>query len=163
MRMTDGIAMELEHEAKSLRKTLSRIPEEKFAWKPHERSMSTGTLASHLAEIPGWVVPTLHENELEIPPDYKPWIAASTPELLDRLESNLKKALEALRDFPEEKLMETWTLRGGETTIFALPRAVVLRAMVLSHLVHHRGQLTVYLRLNNIPVPAIYGPSADEQ
>ncbi|GAB4124542.1 MAG: hypothetical protein Kow001_21390 [Acidobacteriota bacterium] len=163
MRMTDGIAMELEHEAKSLRKTLSRIPEEKFAWKPHERSMSMGTLASHLAEIPGWVAPTLQENELEIPPDYKPWIAASTAELLDRLESNLKKALEALRGFPEEKLMETWTLRGGGTTIFALPRAVVLRAMVLSHLVHHRGQLTVYLRLNNIPVPAIYGPSADEQ
>lgn len=163
MRMTDGIAMELEHEAKSLRKALSRIPEEKFAWKPHERSMSMGTLASHLAEIPAWVVPTLHENGLEIPPDYKPWIAASGAELLNRLESNLKKALEALRGFPDEKLTETWTLRGGGTTIFALPRAVVLRAMVLSHLVHHRGQLTVYLRLNDIPVPAIYGPSADEQ
>jgi uncharacterized damage-inducible protein DinB len=163
MRMADGIAMELEHEAKSLRKTLSRIPEEKFAWKPHERSMSMGMLASHLAELPGWVEPTLHQSGLEIPPDYKPWIAASAAELLDRLESNLKKALEVLRGYPEEKLMETWTLRGGGATIFALPRAVVLRAMVLSHLVHHRGQLTVYLRLNNIPVPAIYGPSADEQ
>ncbi len=163
MRMTDGLAMELEHEAKSLRKALSRVPDDKLAWKPHERSMSMGMLASHLAEIPGWVLPTLHQDELEMPADYKPWTAAANAELLDRFESNLKKALEALRGYPDEKLMQTWTLRSGGLTFFALPRGVVLRSMILNHLVHHRGQLTVYLRLNNIPVPAVYGPSADEQ
>lgn len=162
MNMGAALAMELEQEAKALRKSLERIPADKFGWKPHEKSMSMGLLASHLAELVGWVLPSLQQDSLELPAEYKPWIAASPTELMEKFESGLQQSLEALRGYPDAGMMDTWTLTSGGKVFFALPRAVVLRSMVLNHLIHHRGQLTVYLRLNGIPVPAVYGPSADE-
>lgn len=163
MGMTDAMAMELEHEAGAIRKTLERIPEEKYGWTPHDRSMPMGKLASHIAELAGWAVPTLQQDSLDLPPEYKPWIAATSGELLERFDRNLERALKVLRGYPDHRMMENWTLTSGGQVFFSLPRAVVLRNMVFNHLIHHRGQLTVYLRLNGIPVPAVYGPSADEQ
>jgi uncharacterized damage-inducible protein DinB len=162
MTMANAMAMELEQEAKSTRKMLERLKEETFDWKPHEKSMTMGRLASHVVDLLEWAEPTLRLEEMDLPAKYEPWIAGSRSELLERFDSNVRKSVEALKGYPDEKLLRPWTLRSGETVYFTMPRAVVMRSFVLNHLVHHRGQLSVYIRLHDIPVPSIYGPSADE-
>ncbi|HMQ02896.1 MAG TPA: DinB family protein [Pyrinomonadaceae bacterium] len=154
---------ELEHEAKAAREVLSRVPADKFDWKPHEKSMSFGKLASHVAEMIGWTGPTLQYPELDFSKmDYKPFEPATSEELLEYFDKNLAEAADVLRSTNDEQFMESWTMRNGETVYFTLPKAAVMRSFVMNHIVHHRGQLSVYLRLNDIPVPSIYGPSADE-
>lgn len=159
---SDYIA-EMEQEAKVAREVLSRIPAEKFDWKPHEKSMAFGRLASHVAEMFGWTPATLNQPELDFAKmDYKPFEPATTDDLLEFFDKNVAEAIETLRNTTDDIFMENWTMRNGETEYFTMPKAVVMRSFVMNHIVHHRGQLSVYLRLNDIAVPSMYGPSADE-
>lgn len=162
MPIIDGMIQELNHEIATTRKLLERIPDEKFDWKPHEKSWNMGDLSSHIVNLLSWVEVTLTADEFDIPENYTPWKAETRDELVAELDETLKKAHAAMKGFSDARLMETWTLKGGGQTFFSMPRLAVMRTFVLNHLVHHRGQLSVYLRLNDIPVPSIYGPSADE-
>jgi uncharacterized damage-inducible protein DinB len=154
---------EFEQEAAVTRKCLERIPPEKFDWKPHEKSMPFGKLAAHIAEMFSWTAATLQHPELDFSKfDYKPFEPATTAELVEFLDKNVAEAIDALRNSPDSVFMESWTMRNAETVYFTMPKATVMRSFVINHIVHHRGQLSVYLRLNDISVPSIYGPSADE-
>jgi uncharacterized damage-inducible protein DinB len=154
---------EMEHEAQVSRACLERIPSDKFEWKPHEKSMAFGQLASHVAEMFGWTPSTLGSSELDFAKmDYKPFVPETTDHLLEYFDSNVREAIDTLRHTSDEQFMEDWTMRNGEQIFFTMPKVAVMRSFVLNHIVHHRGQLSVYLRLNDIPVPSIYGPSADE-
>jgi len=163
--MTKGeaLSLELEHESKTTRKLLERVPEDAFGWKPHEKSMSLGQLASHLAENPNWVTPILEQDEMSVDPDYKPYIASSSEELLERFDTNTRQAIDSLKSQSDEDLMKLWRFVAGGEVKMEMPRISVMRAMILNHTYHHRGQLSVYLRLKDVPVPSIYGPSADEE
>jgi len=155
---------ELQQEAAVTRKCLERIPAEKFDYQPHEKSMKMGRLAVHVAEMTGWVIETVNKPELDFATmDYKPFEPQTTEELVEFFDKIVVDSIEALKTASDEALMEDWTLRNGEQVYFTMPRIGVLRGMVFNHIVHHRGQLSVYMRLNDIPVPALYGPSADEQ
>lgn len=154
---------EFDHEMAGTRKMLSRFPEGKSAWKPHEKSMTLGRLAGHLAEIPGWLVSTIEKDSLNLQSEYKPTIAESSEQILAVFDGHVKAAREALGGASDEIMTKQWSLMAGEHTIFTMPKMAVMRTFVMSHLIHHRAQLTVYYRLNDVPVPALYGPSADEQ
>jgi uncharacterized damage-inducible protein DinB len=161
--IANALIGELEQEAKVTRKILERCPPEKFDWKPHEKSMSLGRLASHVAEMHGWTKHTLESPELDFSKmDYKPFEPSSAEELVALFEKLNAEGIESLRNTSDETFMEPWSLRNGDQIYFTMPKVAVMRGMVLNHIVHHRGQLSVYLRLNDIPVPAMYGPSADE-
>jgi uncharacterized damage-inducible protein DinB len=154
---------ELEQEAKVAREVLSRIPADKFDWKPHEKSMAFGRLASHVAEMFGWTPPTMEHSELDFSKmDYKPFEPKTTEELVEFLDKNVAEAIVSLKASSDERFMENWTMRNGEQVYFTMPKVAVMRSFVMNHIIHHRGQLSVYLRLNDIAVPSIYGPSADE-
>lgn len=154
---------ELEHEGRVARQVLERVPEDKFDWKPHEKSMTFSRLASHIAEMVSWTGPTLQFPELDFSKmDYKPFEPKTNAELLEYFDKNLGEAIDVLRNTSDEQFMENWTMRNGETVYFTMPKVAVMRSFVMNHIVHHRGQLSVYLRLNDIAVPSIYGPSADE-
>ena len=163
--LTQGLLQELEMEMPSTRKTLERIPE-KFDWAPHQKSMTLGRLAQHLSEIPDWAVKAISLDELDLAPPGaqppQPQIATSRAQVLSNFDKNLAGAKAALAGTNDEHLMKPWSLKMGGKTILTLPRVAVLRNFVLNHNVHHRAQLGVYLRLNDIAVPSIYGPSADE-
>jgi uncharacterized damage-inducible protein DinB len=163
MSIGTSLAEELEQEAKATLKILERIPAEKFDWKPHEKSFSMGQLASHVADTVSWSIPTLNQEEMDFPSDYQPWIAKSTKELVDHFDDSVNQTVEILKNYPDDELMKTWKLTREGETMFSMPRIVIMRSFVINHLVHHRGQLSVYIRLNDIPVPSIYGPSADEE
>lgn len=158
-----SLVAEMEQEAAVTRKCLERIPADKFAFKPHEKSMTFSALASHIAEMFSWTAVTLQKPELDFAQmDYKPFEPATTAELVEFLDKNVEEAIDVLRNTPDEVFIENWTMRNGEKVYFTMPKAVVMRSFVINHIVHHRGQLSVYLRLNDIAVPSIYGPSADE-
>jgi uncharacterized damage-inducible protein DinB len=163
--MTQGLLQELEMEMPSTRKTLERIPE-KFDWAPHQKSMTLGRLAQHLSELPDWAVKAISLDELDLaPPGVQPpppQIATSRAQVLANFDKNLAGAKAALAGTNDEHLMKPWSLKMGGKTILTMPRVAVVRNFVLNHNVHHRAQLGVYLRLNNIAVPSVYGPSADE-
>jgi len=157
---------ELERETEGSRHTLERVPEGKNDWKPHEKSMPLGYLAYLVAAMPSWIAMAINQDELDLyppgkpkskPPDWK-----SRKELLDLLDANVAQAREALKKTTDEHLMTMWKLLVGGRVVSEEPRYVVIRDSVFNHAAHHRGQLTVYLRLCNASVPAIYGPSADE-
>ena len=161
--MIQGMLMELNHEAANTRKMLERVPFEKGDWKPHDKSMSLARLATHVAELPGWTAMTLHTDELDWAKfDYKPNIATTTEELIAKHEENVQKAKDALTNATEEDMMKPWTMRRGDQVFFTLPKAAVIRNFSLNHLYHHRGQLSVFLRLNDVAVPGMFGSSADE-
>lgn len=163
MKLGEAMAMELQQEAKATRKALERLKDERLDWKPHQKSWTTRQLASHVVNLLGWTIPTVQQSEMVIEEDYRPWEAGSVKDLVDRFDANVAEAVKELAACPDEKMMEDWSLKSKDAVYFSMPRAAVLRTFVLNHLVHHRGQLSVYLRLQDIPVPAIYGPSADEQ
>jgi len=161
--IASALVAEMEQEAAVARKCLERVPAEKFDWKPHEKSMTFVRLASHVAEMFGWTPPTLEHPELDFSKmDYKPAEPKTTEELVEILDKNVSEAIACLKNTPDETFMEDWTMRNGEQVYFTMPKIAVMRSFVMNHIVHHRGQLSVYLRLNDIPVPAMYGPSADE-
>lgn len=164
MPIIDSMIQELQYEAQNTKKVLERLPEDKWDWQPHEKSMSVCKLASHVVEALTYTQATLEADEFVINMDeYKPFVASNRAELLKAQEENLAKAVETMKGRSDAHLMALWRLKMGDHVVFELPRVAVLRSMILNHIVHHRGQLSVYLRLLNVPVPAIYGPSADEQ
>ena len=162
MSIANTFADELQHESVATRKLLEIVPEAHFGWRPHEKSMTLVQLASHLAEIPTWAGKALDTDEYILDmKSYKPFIATTRKEILERFDANLKSALEKLRGVPDAKMSTVWKLKKANEVVLALPRAAVVRGMVLNHSYHHRGQLSVYLRLKDVPLPSIYGPSAD--
>ncbi len=165
MAISETLLPEFDQEMAGTRKTLERVPDGKFDWKPHEKSTSLGALASHLAHLPSWTALTIKQDSFDLAPEGQParnTEAASAAELLERFDRNIAEAREALAGATDEQLLAPWTLLVTGKEIFTLPKAAVLRTFVLSHTIHHRAQLGVYLRLNDVPVPSIYGPSADE-
>lgn len=162
MTVAQQLLPEFDHEMQGTRRGLERIPWDRSSFQPHPRSYSLGDLADHLATIPSWIAMTFETPELDyqtVPPRSLP---ASTAELVERFDAGVARSREALLQATDEAALAPWTFRNGGHVIFTLPRIVVLRSFVFSHLIHHRGQLTVYLRLLDVPVPALYGPSADE-
>jgi len=164
MTIAESLLPEFDHEMATTRRLLERVPEDRFGWQPHEKSMTLGRLASHLSEIPDWGYEACSVDELDIPPDaLKPRVHATRMELLSAFDASTAKARAAIAGTDDAAMMRGWTLKGGGQTYFTMPKLSVLRLWVLNHAVHHRGQLSVYLRLLGVPVPAIYGPSADER
>lgn len=163
MSMCQSLAAELQQEAKTTRRLLERVPEASFGWKPHEKSMSLGQLAGHVAQLPTLIVPALTEDEFNFAvAGWKPFSPQSTAELVEQFDANVTAAADALKSQPDEKMGEKWKLKSGDHVLFEMPRAMVVRFVGLNHVVHHRGQLSVYLRLLDVALPSIYGPSADE-
>ena len=163
MSYNKGLIAELQMEAASTKKMLERVPVDKNDWKPHEKSMKMGRLATHVAELPGWIAMTMGTDELDLSKmDYKPVMPNTTEELTANLDANVNKAVAALENAKDEDFDKMWTLRNGDHVIFTMPKKAVIRSMAYSHHYHHRGQLSVYLRLLDIPVPGMYGPSADD-
>jgi uncharacterized damage-inducible protein DinB len=166
--MTIGQMMlpEFDQEMQNTRKTLERCPDEKWNWKPHEKSGTVGWLASHIATMPGWLSMTIHTEELDYAPvdgpSFQPPKIENRKELLAELDKNVAESRAALAGVSDAEMMKGWKLLAGGKEIFTLPRVACIRGMVLNHIIHHRAQLTVYYRLLGIPVPGLYGPSADE-
>lgn len=163
MNIAEAMVGELAHESVTTRKMLERLPEDKFSWKPHEKSMSLGRLATHIAELPEWGQTIVNDESFDMSAaDFKPKQFSSKREILDCFDENVESFKETLSGQSDEHLFEHWKLLQGEDVAVDMPRVACIRGFVLSHLIHHRGQLSVYLRENDVPVPAIYGPSADE-
>ena len=162
-RIATAFLAELDNEAKVTRTCLERVPADKFDWKPHEKSMTFGRLASHCAEMFGWTKETLKLDVLDFATrDTTPFEPKTSEELLAFFDEHIATAKSVLGETSDETFMTEWTMRNGEQVYVTMPKVAVMRSFVLNHIIHHRGQLTVYLRLNDIPVPSIYGPSADE-
>ena len=166
MRMTELFLAELEREASATRRTLQRVPEGHNDWKPHQKSMPLGYLATLVATMPAWIDTMINQDELDLRPkdgsSFRPQEAETNRELLQGFDESVIKARQALESTTDEHLMRPWRLLAAGQVMAEQPRHIMLRDSVFNHLAHHRGQLTVYLRLNNASVPAIYGPSADE-
>lgn len=166
MRISDMLLTEFDQEMAGTRKTLERVPDDKFDWKPHQKSTTMGGLATHLANIPTWAVHALTKDSIDIAPvgeaPLRAEPARSREEVLERFDKAVTDARAAINAASNEDLLQPWSLLSGGKTVMTLPRVGVLRGFVMSHSIHHRAQLGVYLRLNDIPVPSIYGPSADE-
>jgi len=166
MAINAGLLNEFDHEMTNTRKTLERVPDTNFDWKPHAKSMSMGALASHIAMIPSWGKMTVDTASFDVnPPGGQP---AQMPqlktkaELLAFFDKTVPEARAAIAGASDQALLTPWSLLNGGKPIFTMPRIAVLRSMIMNHMIHHRAQLGVYLRLNDIPVPGLYGPSADE-
>ena len=162
MAIVDTLIPEFDHEMMSTRKVLERVPEERFGWKPHEKSFSLGALATHVATLPTWGTETLTRSEIDVGNGRTVAAIASKSELLATFDGNVAQARTALIGKTDAELLAMWSLKRNGKTVFSMPKTAVLRSFVLSHLIHHRGQLSVYLRLLDVPVPSIYGPSGDE-
>lgn len=166
MAIRDALLPEFEHEMETTRKTLERVPEDKTSWKPHDTSMPMGRLAGHIAEMAGFVGATFQGDSFDFAPPgaqpVQPTVMTSRKQLLEIFDKNVAAARTAISKASDEELLKTWTLLSGGKTFFSMPRIAVLRSMILNHIIHHRGQLSVYLRMNKVPVPSIYGPSGDE-
>lgn len=166
--MTIGQMMlgEFDQEMQNTRKTLERCPDEKWTWKPHDKSGTVGWLAGHIATMPGWTAVTLNTEQLDYAPvdgpAYQPPKIENRKDLLAEFDKNVAEARAALATASDAEMMKPWTLLAGGKTVFTLPRVACIRTMIFNHVIHHRAQLTVYFRLLGIPVPALYGPSADE-
>lgn len=163
MTIGNTLLQELIRETAGLRKYLERIPEDKFGWQPHPKSMTLAALAAHTAEIPEWAGLIVSSESFTIPDDYKPWLPANRDELLAKSDEAINAAKAAMASVSDAEIQKDWSLIACGQTAFTMPRQAVIRSMVLNHLVHHRGQLSVYLRLLDVPLPMVYGPSADEQ
>ena len=165
MNIIDGMIEELKHETATTRRVLERVPDDKLGYRPHERSFSMGQLASHIADSLNWAVVTCQMDRFEFDMEnWKMWEGGSTAEIVAKLDEGLEKAVAAMKPLTNEDLFKTWTMADTKGNVMmAMPRIQVLRAMILNHTIHHRGQLTVYLRMNDVPLPSVYGPSADEQ
>jgi uncharacterized damage-inducible protein DinB len=157
---------EFDQEMAGTRKTLERVPDDKFDWSPHQKSMTLGNLATHLSNIPTWAVHALTKDSIDIAPvgeaPLRAEPARSRQEVLERFDKAVTDARAAINEASDEALLQPWSLLSGGKTVMTLPRVGVLRGFVINHNIHHRAQLGVYLRLNDIAVPSIYGPSADE-
>lgn len=163
MNIIDGILQEFAHENANTRKMLDRVPQQHLGWKPHAKSMTLGRLAGHIVEIPTFIKPIITQNEMVIDmANYKPTEFTAVADGLARFDKNIAEAASAMQGQTNDNLMKPWRLKFGDKVVFELPRIAVIRSMVISHAIHHRGQLSVFLRLQNVPLPPIYGPTADE-
>jgi len=162
MKISDAFVAEFDMEMANTRKVLERVPDAKFDWKPHQKSWHMGGLAGHIANLPGWGTTTINTEELNLVPPFTQPPMNNSAEVLAMFDKNVSEARAAIAGASNDHLMGPWSLKVQGKTVLTMPRVAVLRNMVFNHIVHHRGQLTVYLRLNDIPVPGMYGPSADE-
>ena len=166
-RYAEMILPEFDHEMASTRKVLERVPEDKLDWKPHPKSNTIGWNANHIAEMPAWVVETLTKPHLEIAPaggePYRSPKLTSTREIVELFDRNVAAARKAIESVADESLGQNWSLLRGGQALFTMPKAAVVRTFVLNHIIHHRAILNVYLRMNDVPVPGMYGPSNDER
>lgn len=162
MAIVDALLPEFDREMTTTRKLLERVPDDQFDWKPHAKSMSLGDLATHVATLPMWGALSLRQPEFNVGGNPRVPTMKTRAELLSAFDGAVSDTRAALGSTSDAELMAPWSLKNGTQTIFTAPRAVVWRGFVMNHLVHHRGQLSVYLRLQDVPVPSIYGPSADE-
>ncbi len=163
MGLGQAMLPEFDQEMANTRKTLERVPEDKMGWKPHEKSGTMGWLANHVATIPRLAVFTIEQDSVDVTKMPRPTPVNTRKELLEAFDKQAAAARAAIAGVSDERLQKSWSLFMGERNIFTLPRTAVLRSFFMNHIIHHRAQLGVYLRLSNVPVPAIYGPSADEQ
>ena len=153
---------EFEQEMKSTRKMLECVPDGKFEYQPHKKSMTLGALATHVALLPGWTTTLLDSEVMDLAPDFKPEYVGSRAELLERFDKGVEAARARLGSTSDEEWKKVWTFRFGGMTMFSDTRTVVMRSTILNHLIHHRAQLGVYLRMLDVAIPGMYGPSADE-
>ena len=161
MSSVELLLQELEQEAQTTRRVLERVPDDRLAWKPHDKSMSLGQLALHIASVPGAIAEISQISPFPLPKFEQP-SAASAAELIPALEESLGKARTILRRLDDADLAKIWRVVDGDREVMTIPVGAVLRSIMLNHWYHHRGQLSVYLRQVGVPVPSIYGPSADE-
>jgi len=161
MALIDGMLQELEHETQTTRRVLERVPNDHLTWRPHAKARTLGQLALHVAMVPGGVAELALRSPAQAP-DFADPSPQSASELVPTLEQSIAKAKKALGAMDDAALTATWRLMRGDREVLALPRVAFLRSVMLNHWYHHRGQLTVYLRELNVPIPSIYGPSADE-
>jgi uncharacterized damage-inducible protein DinB len=166
MALKDALLPEFDHEMGTTRRLLERVPDADLKWKPHDKSYSLGQLSAHLANVPTWVGWTCDQSVLDLATlgdDARPKEPESTAEVLRRFDDNVARARQKLAEQTDSALLSMWTLMQGGQKFFTMPKAAVLRSFVMNHSIHHRGQLSVYLRLRNVPLPMMYGPTADEQ
>jgi len=166
MAIADMLLPEFDMEMANTRKVLERVPEDKLDWRPHPKSFTMGEMASHLVNMASWMISTLTTDSLDVMPDGQQMRMSrftSVPAMLEAFDDSVTKARTILAATGDEQFMQPWSLLGNGKTFFTMPRIAVLRSMVLNHLIHHRGQLEVYLRINDVPLPQIYGPTADEE
>ncbi len=162
MAISEAILPEFDHEMANTRKTLERVPENKLGWKPHDKSSTLGGLATHLATINGWADAIVNQDSFDVsqaPPNTP---LKSRDEILSAFDRDTASARKAIAGANDGQLMKPWSLIAGGQNVFTMPKVAVVRSFILNHAIHHRAQLGVYLRLNDVAVPAIYGPSADE-
>lgn len=165
MPISQSLLPEYDHEMSNTRKTLERVPDEKLSWKPHEKSFPMGSLATHLANLPSWGSLTVSSDSFDMNPggqNVKAPELTSREAILEMFDKNVETTRAAIAGASDEDLFKSWTLLANGKEILTMPKIAVLRSFVMNHIIHHRAQLGVYLRLNDIPVPSIYGPSADE-
>lgn len=165
MAIKDAFIAEMKYESSLTKKMLERVPLDKKDWKPHEKSMTLGRLATHIAETSHWIsdIATIDDYDFEKNFNFNPRTASSTEELLNIFQTLLDKAIADLSNMTDEDFAKRWIVRRGEHILYNTPKKVSIRGWALNHMIHHRGQLSVYLRLLDIPVPGMYGPSADEK
>ena len=166
MAIAEALLPEFDQEAAGVRRTLERVPADKFEWRPHEKSGTMIWLAGHLANLPQWATLTMAADELDLAPGGEqmplPPTPASVEDLVATFDRHAAEARAAIAAASDADFMKSWSLLNNGTVLMTLPKAAVIRSFVMNHLIHHRAQLGVYLRLNDVPVPSIYGPSADE-
>ena len=166
MSIAQALLPEFDHEMANTRKTLERVPDDKLDWSPHEKSFDFRGMLTHMANMPKWSVMTINESSFDMEPEGEEPIkeepVESVASALEMFDANVAVAREAIANASDETLMATWSLLKAGEEVLTFPRIAVLRSFILNHMIHHRGQLTVYLRLNDVPLPALYGPSADE-
>jgi uncharacterized damage-inducible protein DinB len=166
MPIVDALLPEYDHELATTRRVLERVPETEFAWKPHEKSMTLGELAGHVASLPWWLTMTMDAALYDVTAGDPKTTLASPPShavMMKEFDDKVKNARASLARATDAEMMAPWTLKSNGQEIFTMPRVTVVRSFVMNHMIHHRGQLSVYLRLREVPVPSIYGPTADEQ
>ena len=166
MSLSDALLPEFDQEMANTRKVLERIPDDKLAWKVGEQFNTIGWVGMHLAEIPGWVALTMNQESFDIaPPGGEPYrtpAATSSQKILDVFDKNVAQARAAIAQASDDQFAQPWSLLNGGEAMFTFPRGAVLRTFIMNHMIHHRGHLCVYLRLNDVSVPGLYGPSADD-
>ncbi len=166
MTISEILLPEFDQEMAQTRRTLERVPDDKFTWKPHPKSFAMGPLAQHIAMMVGWATDVIEKDSFDVAPPgqppYQPPAITTRAEVLAAFDESVAKVRAALAGASDERLLQPWSLLQGGKPMMTMPRVAVIRSFVLNHTIHHRAQLGVYLRLNEIAVPAIYGPSADE-
>ena len=167
MPIVDALLPEYDHEMATTRRLLERVPDAELGWKPHDKSMTLGQLAGHVANLAWWLTMTLNQSFYDVSAASDKEARLDPPtsreELLKSFDEKMKAARATLARTSDAEMMAPWTLKAGDHEIFTMPRVATIRSFVMNHLIHHRGQLSVYLRLKDVPLPPIYGPTADEQ